>query len=167
MRDFVLLVTITAVLIVGLGWFLLPGSTASFFRSRIDIRPEEPDPPAAAAPLRTAVPAPQRQQVRMVRPQPVTSPVTAAVLPPAEKKPAAAPPEPAQVPYPWEVPPGVAEADVVETYGTPALAIATQDDGHLFETYVYRNNRAEAIVHLEDGKVSRVSLKGSPQLEKP
>ena len=166
MKDFVLLVAVAVVLIIGLGWFLLPGSTAGFFRSRIDIRPEEPDIPAAAAPLSTPTPTLPRQSVGIVRPQASVSPVIAA-LPPVEKEPAAAPPEPTQLPYPWEVPPGEAKADVVDTYGAPALAIATQDDGHLFETYVYRNNRTEAIVHLEDGKVSRVSFKDSPQMVKP
>jgi|SRR5579863_1884927 len=165
MRDSVLLLGVGVVLIFGVGWFLLPGSMAGFFRSRIDIRPEQPNAPAAAAPLSTSVPTPPGH-VRTLRPQPV-SPVTAAALPPAQKTPSTAPPESAQLPYPWEVPPGEAKADVFDTYGAPALAIATQDDGHLFETYVYRNNRTEAIVHLEDGKVSHVSFRDSPQLEKP
>jgi hypothetical protein len=46
-----------------------------------------------------------------------------------------------------------------DTFGPPALAASTADQGHLFETYVYKRDRSQAVIRLKDGKVSSVHMK--------
>jgi hypothetical protein len=121
--------------------------------------PSQPVPAKAAG---TLVP----QQRKPVRAQPTgEQPLTFKVLPtPPDSKPIAPPPPVSfRLPSPWEVLPGAERSDLVDTYGAPALEASTQDSGHMFETLVYRNDRYQSIIHLEDGKVLGVSLKDSPQ----
>jgi hypothetical protein len=58
-------------------------------------------------------------------------------------------------------------SEVVGVYGAPALSIATEDSGHLMETYVYGTGRLQSVIRLEDGKVSNVSVKGFIRVARP
>lgn len=167
MRDFVLLAAVCVVVVIGVGWFLLPGSPADLLRSRVTVEPQTPDAPLPPPPV--VAPAPHK----VVRAAPVEHrqevPPPAQPAPPPAKPVVASvvPPEPVRVPAPWEVQQGEESSEIVDTYGVPSLSTETQDSGHVFETYVYRTGRAQSMVQLQDGKVSLVYLKDSPRLAKP
>ena len=61
-----------------------------------------------------------------------------------------------RVPEPQEIRIGAEGVDVLKTFGTPMASAYTVDSGHYFETYFYRGERAQATVHLRDGRVYSV-----------
>ncbi|HYL37650.1 MAG TPA: hypothetical protein VEV17_17175 [Bryobacteraceae bacterium] len=168
MRDFVLLAAVCVVVVIGVGWFLLPGTPADLFRSRVEVQPQTPDVPL---PPPVAAPAPHKVvRTAPVEHRPEVAPPAPAPAPAPPIKPVVAtlvPPEPVRVPAPWEVQQGEESSEIVDTYGVPSLSTETQESGHVFETYVYRTGRAQSMVQLQDGKVSLVYLKDSPRLAKP
>jgi hypothetical protein len=172
MRDFILLTAVCVVVVVGVGWLLLPGSPTDLFRSRVVVQaqtPGAPDTPAAAAG------EPHAKAVTVAQLHPIPDRTFSSSVAPAldsTSNPAAAPAASpintlANLRLPWDVLPGEQGSEVVDTYGAPTLYTSTQDSGHLFETYVYRSSGTQAIIHLEDGRVSRVSMKDSPRPGKP
>jgi len=170
MKDFIVLTAICIAVVVAVGWFLLPGSPADFFRPRVTVQAETPDPPDHPAADAGEEPHPEALSVRHERSDSARSPA-ASTLDAASKPPAAPAPAPSaastNLPLPWDVLPGEQGSEVVDTYGAPSLATSTQDSGHLYETYVYRNSGTQAVVHLEDGRVSRVSMKDSLRPTRP
>ncbi|MBZ5608175.1 MAG: hypothetical protein LAP38_07955 [Acidobacteriia bacterium] len=164
MRDFILLFAVGLIVVVGIGWFLLPERGRELFTgSDIEVQPAGPEKPAeeAAAPVRP----------RRVRPQPVVEQDVSAVR--ASGNVAADQVVPIldqttlNFPAPGEVTTGEERDDIIDEYGVPQLSAFTQDRGHLFETYVYRRERSEAVINLQDGRVSGVFLRDSAQLRHP
>jgi len=165
MKDYFLLTAVCVVVVLAVGWLLLPGSAGDFFRTRVTIEAETPDAPDPD-PAPAAVPVePQPRPARVRVPERVEQ--ASVSPPPIEVKPVPKPAETMRVPMPWEVLPGEQRSEVVNTYGTPTLSTSTQDAGHLFETFVYGGSRSQSIVHLQDGKVSTVLLKDYPILARP
>lgn len=162
MKDFLLLFAVGLVVVAGVVWFLLPGPARDLLTgSKVVVedtsaqaaaeKPEAPPPPVKARPQ------PVRYTEIPVPTMPVAStPSTALVRTPAP-----------QFPFPVDVVPGEEREDLIDGYGQPALSASTQDQGHLFETYVYRSNRSQAIIQLEDGKVAEVTMRNSQAVLRP
>jgi hypothetical protein len=166
MKDFAFLLIICVGIIIGVGGYLLPGSTHSIFRRTIEVHP--PDPPAPKTKLEkekeAGVPAstkPGKHQraskAAEVEDQKIV--LETIVNPAAPTLLAAATPKPAQVPSYGEVMLGSERSHLLDNFGFPAITASTEDRGHLFETYVYHASRKQTIVKLEDGKVSAVHLR--------
>lgn len=169
MKDFILLTAVCLVVVVGVGWLLLPGTPADLFRSRVTVAVETPEPTSAEPPI-TSPPPPGAPHPKVPPHRVEALTVIASPIAPAAQgtsKPFSVTPVSFNLPFPWDVPPGESGSDLVDTYGAPALLTSTQESGHVFETYVYRSSGTQAIVHLEDGKVSQVQLKDSPALARP
>ncbi len=166
MKDFILLTAVCIAVVVGVGWFLLPGSPTDLFRPKVTVQAETPDPadkPAAVVD-RPHEKSPKVSALHAGSDGAPSARLVSAVdaISQAAAAPAAAPTAAlAAASLPWDVLPGEQASDVVNAYGAPSLYTSTQDSGHLFETYVYRSSGTQAIVHLEDGRVSHVSMKGS------
>ena len=158
MKDFFLLVIVCIVIIGGVGWLLLPGPIGSLLHPTVSVAPSKPTPEKASA---TPPEAPVKKSVP---PKKIETPALTAVAPATAVRPAPAREAPVRLPSPWEVLPGEERSAVVERYGDPTLSASTMDTGHLFETYVYRSDRYQSIIHLEDGRVLGVDLKASPRL---
>ncbi len=57
-----------------------------------------------------------------------------------------------RVPAPHEVRIGAEGLDVIRTFGAPMASAYTVDSGHYFETYLCREERAQATIHFEGMK---------------
>jgi hypothetical protein len=157
MKDFFVLLAIGMILVLGIGWFLLPGRALDMFaRSMITVQSDSADVPPDD-------PVPVPEQPRKVRPAPAAPPVTDFnEPPPSTLRERPAPPKTAPAnfdfPVPGDVTTGQERQQIVDEYGAPALSAFTQDHGHLFETYIYRRDRSVAVINLQDGRVSSVSI---------
>lgn len=148
MKDFIILLVICVIVVLAVGWYLLPGPAHNLFRTSVAVQSPAPEPEKPAPP-----PTPPHKVVAVHKAEepPVAEPV--AVVTPA---PVAIIPLPVIVPAPGEVTLGVERSGIIDSYGNPALSASTVDRGHLFETMVYRHERQQAVIRLEDGKVSWV-----------
>jgi hypothetical protein len=184
-KDIVVLIAVVVVALGGLGWYLLPHSG---FHQVMGPKPmtqaEVPAPPHAEKKVdaKTADHKTADHKARPVTPtaavkgeaEPAPQPIPALQAIPSPSRvgaeAAASVPEnapekkPVTYPYPVEVTSGEGRQQIFDGYGVPALAATTQDGGHLFETYVYRHDRSQTHIHLEDGRVAWVSLKDLPKL---
>lgn len=151
MRDFVLLMVVCLVVVIAVGWFLFPGRGHDLFKTTVAVKAADPKP----EPEKEATPAPKPHK----RPAPPKV-ETAAVEPAAKLRtdlvviPVTYAPKP--VPAPGEVKVGAERAHIIDSFGDPNLSASTEDRGHLFETFVYKRDRRQAVIHLEDGRVAAV-----------
>ena len=164
MKDFAGLLALVAIAALGVGWYLLPRSGGPRgpqlkpgVESTKSPATEQKSLPAKRAPkVREAANAGKKLTAAQVPPSPATAPQLDIPTAPAE-------PKPTQLPMPVAVPAGEDRQQIVAGYGVPTLAAATQDQGHLFETYVYRRDRTQTNILLEDGRVTWVVLRNPPE----
>ena len=142
------------VVVIGVGWYLLPGPIHNMFKTTVAVRAPDPKPEPekevkpAAKPHK---PAPRKVETAAVEPPAAPARIIRADL----VVPVASPP-PVAIPAPGEVKVGAERSHIIDSFGSPALSASTADRGHLFETFVYRQDRRQAVIHLEDGMVASV-----------
>ncbi len=166
MKDFFVLLAVGMLLVLGIGWFVLAGRGLDIFaRSTVTVQSESTD-----APLDDPDPVPA--QPPRVRPAPFSPLETGVGEAPRNAMPARSPapanlaPANLNFPVPGDVTTGQEREQIIDEYGAPALSAFTQDHGHLLETYVYRRDRSIAVINLQDGRVSSVSIGVSGQLRR-
>jgi outer membrane biosynthesis protein TonB len=157
MRDFVLLLAVGLLLVIGVGWFLLPGRARDLLTgSNVTVQSDTTETPPEKIPV---PPAPRRRVRPVPEPEETVAARSVPHVVPAPAQPVATP-EPVNLnfPAPGDVTAGQDREQLIDEYGSPALSASTQDRGHLFETYVYRRERSVAIINLQDGRVAGVSI---------
>jgi hypothetical protein len=156
MKHLLLVMVVCIAIVAGVVWYLNPHATTDLFQPKAAVHVEAPSP---ATPV--VEPARKPVIVRHVKRRRATV---------SRAKPAEATPNPEPfftLPLPGDVVTGDEGSEVVGVYGAPALSIATEDSGHLMETYVYGTGRLQSVIRLEDGKVSNVSVKGFIRVARP
>lgn len=151
MRDFVILVTVCVGVVIAVGWYLLPGTARNPFRTTVAVQSPTPEPeklaPPPEKPHKAVHKADKMPVAEIVKPVALHLPATIVLH------------KPMVVPAPGEVKLGADRSRIIDSYGDPSLLAATEDRGHLFETMVYRQERKQAIIRLEDGVVASVYAK--------
>ena len=153
-------------------WFFLPGHTHSLLSSAPGLRSADAPVNSETAKIEESNPTP-----RSLKPKATHGKDHAADIPlelgpsslsstlPSDLRASTSAAVPAatrdsdKIPGPGEVTIGSESAQVVHALGAPTISAYTADQGHSFETYVYRAERREAIIHLSDGRVSSVILR--------
>jgi hypothetical protein len=160
MKDSVSLIVICLIVVLVAGWFLLPAPMHHLLSPSVGLRsvdaPAAPPQPEKTAAV--AAKAPKSKPVRRKEDAVLASPVELQPTP-APSAPApviAAAPNVNRIPYPGEVQIGSDRSQIIDSFGAPALSASSADNGHLFETYLYRVDRRQAIIHLSDGRVSSI-----------
>ena len=158
MKDSVSLIVICLIVSLVAGWFLLPAPMHHLLSPSVGLRSVDA-PAAPAEPEKTVAVAAKAPKSKPVRPKEDTL-----LASPVELKPDPAPSAPSpvilatpnvsRIPNPSEVPIGSDRSQIIDSFGAPTLSASSADNGHLFETYLYRVDRRQAIIHLSDGRVS-------------
>ena len=157
MRDLLILIALCVVIVLA-AWFLLPGTAHKFLNTAQATSQSTPAPnPAEPAEASKAAAKPKKsntaQRVEEATARAVQPPSIVVASPLARPQAAL---NSTRVPAPQEVRIGSEGVDVIKTFGTPMASAYTVDSGHYFETYFYRGDRAQATIHLRDGKVYSV-----------
>lgn len=165
MKEAIVLVLVSVVIVGGIGIWLASGGSVPFFSSPIGaVRPAADVQPVTDAAKETA-PVKLEKAKRSksanntaARPVAETAPDPIVVAPVAEVvvAPPVRPPAPKQFPSAKEISIGVERENIAEKFGQPALATTTtSDDGRVMETLVYarKSGRDVTVIRIEDGKV--------------
>ena len=168
MKEAVVLVLVSVLIVGGIGVWLANGGAVPLFSSqRVAIQPASDPAPATAAKeaetakqaKATAAKAAKKSRAASVaeaalqpQPQPETvGPVAEVVIVPPAPAPA-----PKKFPSANEISAGIERENIAERFGQPSLATTTtSDDGRVLETLVYarKSGRDMTVIRIEDGKV--------------
>jgi len=166
MKEAVVLVLVSALLVGGIGIWLASGNSLPFF----SVQPSADQPAGDLQPGNT--PAGSDAAKNPAPPKPLKSPAVksakkktppieetipeAVVVGPVAEVVVAPPPPPKQFPSANEISVGITWENIAEKFGQPALATTTtSDDGRVLETLVYarKSGRDVTVIRIEDGKV--------------
>lgn len=158
MKEAILLVGICGLVVLSVGWYLLPAPAYDFFRkSAVSVQPH----PGEGENSQPAEPEPEQEPRRSHSKHVASKPpvLHAGLEGNAERFVPVPAPAPPAFPAPADVRPGTERSRIIEKFGTPALAASTADRGHLFETFVYRRERLQTVIRMQDGTVAAVHLR--------
>ncbi|MCU1334459.1 MAG: hypothetical protein JWO19_40 [Bryobacterales bacterium] len=156
MKEAVVLILVSVLIVGGIGIWLASGVALPFFSSQPAVHPASDEQPTAeetepVKPLKAPTKVAKKPVVEASLEPAVVRPVAEVlVVPPAP------PPAPKQFPSPTEISVGLARDNIAERFGQPALATTTtSDDGRVRETLVYsrKSGRDVTVIRIEDGKV--------------
>lgn len=172
MKDSLSPILILLVVVLVAGWFFLPGRAHNFLSPAPGLRSADaPANPADTAKAEDSNGAAKSSKTKAAHGKDHTPEL------PVVELPSYTPPDESasnltssiavpkavvnsgEVPKAGEVKIGSEGSQVVHTLGAPTISAYTAEEGHSFETYVYRGDRKEAIIHLSDGRVSSVILR--------
>lgn len=153
MKEGTLFIVVGLALIAGAVWYFLPAPARDLFGgSKTVIQTHDPEPAKAPG---DSKPPKAPKIAKLVRPEPPLPPASN----PAAVTEVIVPVPPLPFPSAREVRPGTERDQLKDTFGPPTLEASTADQGHLFETYVYKKDRAQAVIRLRDGKVYSFHMK--------
>ena len=150
MKDGLGILLVSIVLVGVIGWYFLPSSAANpFSRPKTVIQTHDPEPEKTAK-EKEVEEHQLTKRSHVGRSKQAAKPdliITAEVV-------NVPPPAPPPFPTTGAVKLGTERNQLKDVFGNPCLSAATADQGHIFETYVYKNDLSQAIIRLQDGKVS-------------